>query len=74
MAKAVAVERFGAEVRLVDYKPTLQPGGVAEFESISTDCRHVPARSALDIASAGNPSYCALTNWPYKLASSGKFG
>ncbi len=39
-----------------------QRAGVAVLTAIPTNSRRIPSRTALNIASAGNPNYCLLTN------------
>jgi hypothetical protein len=50
------------EVRLADHKRRHQRAGVAVLTAIPTNSRRIPSRTALNIASAGNPKFCFLTN------------
>ncbi len=56
------LQQTTGEVRLADHKRRHQRAGVAVLTAIPTKSRRVPSRTALNIASAGNPNYCLLTN------------
>ena len=56
------LQQTTGEVRLADHKRRHQRAGVAVLTAIPTNSRRIPSRTALNIASAGNPNYCLLTN------------
>jgi len=62
------LQQTTGEVRLADHKRRHQRAGVAVLTAIPTNSRRILSRTALKIASAGNPNYCLLTN----RGSSGK--
>ena len=63
------LQQTTAEVRLADHKQRHQRAGIAVLTAIPTKSRRILYRTALNIASAGKPNYCLLTNW----GSSGEF-
>ena len=56
------LQQTTGEVRLADHKRRHQRAGVAVLTAIPTNSRRLSSRTALRIASAGNPYYCLLTN------------
>ena len=56
------LQQTTVEVSLAGHKRRHQRAGVAVLMAIPTNSRRIPSRTALNIASAGNPNYCLLTN------------
>ena len=56
------LQQTTGEVRLADHKRRHQRAGVAVLTAIPTNSRRILSRTALKIASAGNPNYCLITN------------
>ena len=56
------LQQTTGEVRLADHKRRHRRAGVAVLTAVPTNSRRISSRTALRIASAGNPYYCLLTN------------
>ena len=56
------LQQTTGELCLADHKRRHQRAGVAAFTAIPTKSRRIPSRTALKIASAGDPNYRLLTN------------
>ena len=51
------LQQTTVEVSLAGHKRRHQRAGVAVLTAIPTNSRRIPSRTALNIASAGNPNY-----------------
>ena len=56
------LQQTTGEVRLADHKRRHRRAGVAVLTAIPTNSRRLSSRTALRIASVGNPYYRLLTN------------
>ena len=56
------LQQTAVELCRADHKRRHQRAGVAVFTAIPTKSRQIPSRTALKIASAGDPNYRLLTN------------
>lgn len=56
------LQQTTGDVRLADHKRRHQRGGVPVLAAIPTNFWRIPSRTVLNIASAGYPNYCLLTN------------